>query len=68
MRSVDAEDRIIAADVMGETESAAFSGFLTELLDDQDAKIVQHAIHAAGLMQDNRLINPLVSKLSLIHI
>jgi AAA family ATP:ADP antiporter len=64
VRSIDAEDRIIAADVMGETESTAFSGFLVELLDDQDTKVVQHAIHAAGLMQDNRLINPLVSKIS----
>jgi HEAT repeat protein/ATP/ADP translocase len=64
VRSIDVEDRIIAADVMGETESSAFSGFLVELLDDQDAKVVQHAIHAAGLMQDSRLINPLVSKIS----
>ncbi|MFT4721064.1 MAG: AAA family ATP:ADP antiporter [Candidatus Azotimanducaceae bacterium] len=64
VRSIDAEDRIIAADVMGETKSTAFSGFLVELLDDKDAKVVQHAIQAAGLMRDNRLINPLVSKIS----
>ena len=64
VRSPDVDDRIIAADVMGETASAAFSGFLVELLDDQNSSVVQHAINAAGLMQDVRLINPLISKIS----
>lgn len=64
VRSADVNERIIAADVMGETESAAFSGFLVELLDDQNPTVVQHAVYAAGLIQDVRLINPLISKLS----
>jgi ATP/ADP translocase/HEAT repeat protein len=64
VRSANVDDRIIAADVMGETESDAFSGFLVELLDDQDATVVQHAVNAAGLIQDVRLINPLISKIS----
>lgn len=64
VRSQESEDRIFAAEVMGEIASPAFSGFLVELLDDHRVNVVNAAVLAAGQMGDSRLINILVSKLS----
>ncbi len=64
VRSPAPEDRLFAAGVMGDIGSAAFSGFLVELLEDTDNAVVERAIQAAGNMQDVRLINLLVSRLS----
>jgi len=65
VRSHDIHDRSLAAEVMGDIGSAAFSGFLVELLDDTEESVVEKAIQAAGLMQDPRLINLLVAKIPL---
>ena len=64
IRSEATTDRLFAAEIMGELGSDHFSGFLVELITDMDTNVVEHAIKAAGLMLDNRLINPLVLKLS----
>jgi HEAT repeat protein len=64
VRSDDTEDRVFAAEVMGEIGSKAYSGFLVELLDDVDPSVVLSAISAAGNMEDQRLINILVTKLA----
>ncbi|MEX0943265.1 MAG: Npt1/Npt2 family nucleotide transporter [Pseudomonadales bacterium] len=64
VRSGDVEDRTFAATVMGEIGKGKFSGYLVELLDDNDPLVLNDAILAAGLIQDHRLINILVRKLS----
>tara|TARA_E500000331_G_scaffold58958_2_gene53351 strand:+ start:8117 stop:10975 length:2859 start_codon:yes stop_codon:yes gene_type:complete len=61
-RSEDPAKRMFAADVMGDFDAGA--SYLVELLDDEDHAVVSRAIHAAGLIGDTRLINTLVSKLS----
>ncbi len=63
-RSSKTEDRIFAADIIGAIRSEHFSGFLMELLEDADTGVVERAIHAAGAIGDNRLINILVTKLA----
>ncbi len=64
IRSPSAEDRLFAADVIGETGSAHFSGFLVELLEDLDRDVTARAITAAGRIKDPRLIDVLVRRLS----
>ncbi|MEM7363670.1 MAG: Npt1/Npt2 family nucleotide transporter [Pseudomonadota bacterium] len=61
-RSEDPDQRMYAADVMGDFDAGA--SYLVELLDDDDSAVVSRAIHAAGLIRDARLINTLVGKLS----
>ena len=64
VRSGDESDRIFAADVIGEIGRGHFSGYLVELIDDTDLRVVERAIIAAGYLRDSRLVNILVSKLS----
>lgn len=64
IRSDNRNDRLFAAETIGEIGSPHFSGYLVELLDDIDLQVVEHAISAAGHMQDARLANMLVAKLS----
>lgn len=64
IRSSEPADRCFAAATIGEVASAHFSGFLFELLDDVDSDVVNEAILAAGDIDDNRLIEKLVSKLN----
>jgi ATP:ADP antiporter, AAA family len=64
IRSQVTEDRLFASEIMGEIGSDHFSGFLVELITDSDISVVEHAIRAAGLILDSRLVNPLVTKLS----
>jgi HEAT repeat protein len=64
IRSENKEDRLFASEIIGEIGSDHFSGFLIELITDPDINVVERAVHAAGLIQDNRLINPLVLKLA----
>lgn len=61
-RSEDPSQRMYAADVLGDFDAGA--SYLVELLDDDDPAVVSRAIHAAGLIRDNGLINTLVGKLS----
>ena len=64
VRSGSSLDRLFASKVMAAIGNKHFSGFLVELLEDPDSAVTEHAIYAAGLMGDNRLINLLVAKLS----
>ena len=64
IRSDTPDDRLFSAEIIGEIGNNHFSGYLVELLDDRDTKIVERAIYAAGHIEDNRLITILVSKLS----
>ena len=64
IRSEDPEQRKFAAATIGEIATADFSGFLFELLDDDDSDVINEAILAAGNIDDNRLVEKLVSKLS----
>ena len=64
LRSKDVEERLFATEVLGEIGSSSFSGFLLELLGDENTKVQDSAIIAAGQMDDTRLINLLVGKLS----
>ena len=63
VRSEHGNDRLFAADVIGEIGSPHFSGYLVELLDDHDGQVVERAISAAGHLHDSRLVNILVNKL-----
>lgn len=65
VRSEEVADRLFAADVIGEIGSGHFSGFLVELLDDIDLSVVERAVIAAGKLNDSRLVNILVNKLSI---
>jgi len=64
VRSGSPVDRLFASKVMADIGSKHFSGFLVELLEDPDNAVIERAIYAAGLMDDNRIINLLVAKLS----
>jgi ATP:ADP antiporter, AAA family len=64
VRSEDVNDRLFAADVIGEIGVGHFSGYLVELLDDLDLHVVERAIVAAGNLHDSRLVNILVNKLA----
>ncbi|MCZ6502123.1 MAG: Npt1/Npt2 family nucleotide transporter [Gammaproteobacteria bacterium] len=64
VRSGSPIDRLFASKVMADIGSKHFSGFLVELLEDPDNAVIERAIYAAGLMDDNRIINLLVAKLS----
>ncbi|MDZ7685250.1 MAG: HEAT repeat domain-containing protein [Gammaproteobacteria bacterium] len=64
IRSADDEDRSFAATTIGEIGSAEFSGFLIELLEDNNTDVLNEAIRAAGNIDDDRLIDTLVQKLS----
>lgn len=64
VRSADREERTFAATVLGEVGNPYFSGFLVELLDDQEPAVVNEAIPAAGRTRDERLINILVNKIN----
>ncbi len=65
IRSENRKERLLAAEVIGEIGSPHFSGYLVELLDDIDLQVVERAIYAAGHLHDSRLVNILVSKLSI---
>jgi len=65
VRSQDSNERLFAAEVIGETPTPLFSGYLVELLEDTDPKILERAIVAAGHLQDPRLASILVEKLSI---
>ncbi|MFP6806289.1 MAG: hypothetical protein VB957_03770 [Pseudomonadales bacterium] len=65
VRSEDPVDRLFASDVVGKIGSDHFSGYLVELLEDSETSVVERAIQATGLIGDSRLINILVSKLSI---
>lgn len=64
VRSENTEDRIFAATVVGQIASDHFSGFLIELLDDQNSDVVDQAVIAAGQMNDSRLTSILIEKLN----
>lgn len=64
VRSEQPRDRIFAADVLGATGSRDFSGYLSELLDDTDAQVVDRAIIASGEIKDERLVAKLLDKLA----
>ncbi|MBQ76511.1 MAG: hypothetical protein CMQ20_16015 [Gammaproteobacteria bacterium] len=64
VRSGSIHDKLFAAKVMADIGSKHFSGFLVELLEDQDNAVMEQAIYAAGQMGDERLIKSLVSKLT----
>lgn len=64
VRSTSIDERIFAAEVIGEIGTEHFSGYLVELLDDLDPIVVEKAIFAAGQLKDPRLVNVLVGKLS----
>lgn len=68
VRSGKVNDRIFAADVIGEIGVGHFSGYLVELLDDLDLQVVERAINAAGHLHDARLVNILISKLSIVSL
>jgi len=63
VRSEHRNDRLFAAEVIGDIGSPHFSGYLVELLDDIDTQVVERAISAAGHLHDSRLVNILVNKL-----
>ena len=65
VRSGNESARIFAADVIGEIGHGHFSAYLIDLIDDTDLRVVERAIIAAGHLQDSRLVNVLVSKLSI---
>jgi HEAT repeat protein/ATP/ADP translocase len=60
----DSEQRRFAATVLGEAGEKAFTGLVCELLDDDDMQTVKESIFAASNIHDEKLIAPLVSKLS----
>lgn len=64
VRSEDIDDRLFAAEVIGEIGSAHFSGYLVELLDDIETHVVEKAVTAAGHLKDPRLVSVLVGKLA----
>jgi AAA family ATP:ADP antiporter len=64
VRSEDIDDRLFAAEVIGEIGSPHFSGYLIELLDDIETYVVEKAVTAAGHLKDARLAGVLVTKLS----
>lgn len=64
IRSADDEHRRFAAAAIGEIGSAEFSGFLIELLEDTNTDVLNEAILAAGGIDDERLIETLVQKLT----
>lgn len=63
-RSETVADRLFAADALSALGSKTYSGYLSELLDDVDADVVDRAIIAAGAIRDERLVAKLVDKLS----
>jgi HEAT repeat protein len=65
VRSDDIAEQIFAAEVIGEIGSGHLSGYLVELLDNQDPQVMDKAIIAAGALHDSRLVNILVQKLSI---
>ncbi|MCB1692847.1 MAG: HEAT repeat domain-containing protein [Pseudomonadales bacterium] len=65
VRAGSSADRKFAAAILGEVGKPTFSGFLVELLDDRDSDVVNEAILAASRIKDPRLINILVSKISM---
>ena len=64
VRSASIDERLFAAEVIGEIGAAHFSGYLVELLDDIDPIIVEKAVFAAGQLRDERLVSILVRKLA----
>jgi len=68
VRAPDINERLFAAEVIGETGVPHFSGYLVELLADIDQQIVERAIVAAGNLQDPRLVNVLVKKLAIVSL
>ena len=68
VRSENINDRLFAADVIGEIGRGHFSGYLVELFDDIEQQVVEHAIQAAGKLKDSRLVNILVNKLSIVSL
>jgi ATP/ADP translocase len=65
--SID-DKRRLAATVAGEIGDEMFSGLLLELLEDPDLETVKNAILAAADIDDKRLIQPLVSKLTQLQL
>jgi len=63
VRSTQMEERRLAADLLGEIGLRAFSDYLVELLEDPDPLIVDQAITSAGIVQDPRLIDLIVTKI-----
>ena len=63
-RSETVSDRLFAADVLSALSSSNYSDYLSELLDDVDAEVVDKSIIAAGAIRDERLVAKLVDKLS----
>jgi AAA family ATP:ADP antiporter len=63
-RSEKVADRLFAADVLSALGTATYSGYLSELLDDVDAEVVDRALLAAGAIRDERLVAKLVDKLA----
>lgn len=61
-------ERKFAAAVVGEIGDKAFSGLLLELLEDSDTETVQQAIIAIADIDDEKLIQPLVSKLTQLQL
>ncbi len=64
VRSEYVDERLFAAEVIGEIGTPHFSGYLVELLDDPDLTVTERAISASGELADSRLVNILVNKLS----
>jgi hypothetical protein len=62
--SDEAEERIFAANVMGDLGGDQFFDFLIELMQDPDTRVIEQAIIAAGQGQDTRLIGRLVNLLN----
>ncbi len=63
VHSDKAEERRLAADLVGEIGLSEFSDRLVELLDDSDASIVDQAIVSAGILKDPDLIDLIVAKI-----
>lgn len=64
MQSKDADQRILAAQIIGDTEIKSFYRELQALIDDEDADVQRAAILAAGKIGNENLLPMLMEKLN----